>query len=53
MLFDSIMEVIKVEPGVDSEVYLPSPVSDDQLMCVRDEEQEIKVCDALVCMPIF
>jgi hypothetical protein len=47
------MEEIKVEPGVGSEIYLPSPVRDDQLMCVQDEEQEIKVCDALVCMPVF
>ncbi|XP_033607686.1 zinc finger protein 235 isoform X2 [Cryptotermes secundus] len=38
----SIMEVIKVEPGVASEVYSPSPVSDDRLMCIEDEEQEIK-----------
>jgi hypothetical protein len=53
MLFDSIMEVMKVEPGVGSEVYSPSPVSDDQLMCVQDEEQEIKVCEALVYMPII
>jgi hypothetical protein len=42
------MEVIKVEPGVDSEVYPPSPMSGDQLICIHDEEQEIKVC-----MPVF
>jgi hypothetical protein len=47
------MEEIKVEPGAGSEIYLPSPVSDDQLMCVQDEEQEIKVCDALVCVSVY
>jgi hypothetical protein len=42
------MEVIKVEPDIDSEVYPSSPMGDSQLTYLQPEKHEIKVNSAIV-----